>query len=67
MKESLVRAFGMIDSEVLKCSGRAEWPAMLHNLCYIHSAIKLRARFHKAGLNAPNDLLQVGASQFLVS
>lgn len=66
MKESLVRSFSMIDSETFKCSSRSEWPAMLHNICYIHSAIRLRSRFNKAGFNSPDALGSVGTQEFLV-
>lgn len=67
MKETLVRDFSVVDSETLKCSGRNEWPAMLHNLCYIHSAVRLRARYDKAGFNVPYAFDSVGAQELFVS
>lgn len=57
----------MVDTEMLKSSSRSEWPAMLHNLCFIHGAIRLRSRYHRAGFNIPQDLFPVGTQELLVS
>ena len=60
MKDSLVRSFNNFEPDVLKQSGRAEWPAMLHNLCYLHAAVQLRTRYGFGGWNCPSDFQHVG-------
>ncbi|XP_060567478.1 dynein axonemal heavy chain 5-like [Ruditapes philippinarum] len=60
MKDSIVRSFSNFEPDILKQSTRAEWPLMLHNLCYLHAAIQLRTRFGFGGWNNPADFLHIG-------
>ncbi|XP_077863125.1 dynein axonemal heavy chain 5-like [Saccoglossus kowalevskii] len=53
MKDNMIRALCVLDAETLKSSTRTEWPPMIHNLCLLHGAIRLRARFGHAGWNRP--------------
>jgi dynein heavy chain len=67
MKDNLVRAFSTMDPELLRQNNRSEWPALLHNVCYLHAAIKLRARFGRGGWNCPHDFLHIGNNQLQVT
>ncbi|XP_052807484.1 dynein axonemal heavy chain 5-like isoform X7 [Mya arenaria] len=60
MKDSLVRSFSSFEPDILKQSTRAEWPVILHNLCYLHGAIQLRTRFGYGGWNSPADFKHIG-------
>ena len=66
MKETMLRAFSWVDADILKNSSRPEWPVFLHNLCFIHGAVKLRARLGRAGWNCHKDLLQIGNNELFV-
>ncbi|XP_025098007.1 LOW QUALITY PROTEIN: dynein gamma chain, flagellar outer arm-like [Pomacea canaliculata] len=59
MKDSLCRSMSWMEPDILKQSNRAEWPVMLHNLCYLHAAIRLRARFGQGGWNCPADFANI--------
>ncbi|KAL4232681.1 hypothetical protein ACF0H5_007369 [Mactra antiquata] len=61
MKDSLVRSFNNFEPDILKQSSRAEWPVMLHNLCYLHAAIQLRTRYGFGGWNCPSDFHHIGS------
>jgi hypothetical protein len=56
MKENIVRAFNLIESEQFKVSNKVEWPILLHNLAYFHSCLKLRLRYTRYGWNMPSTL-----------
>ena len=56
-----------VDGDLLRASGRLEWPALLHNVCMLHSLLRLRARFGLAGWNKPHDLANVGTASLWVS
>ena len=46
MKDNLLRFFSTVmDSEVVSSSNRPEWLPCLHNICLLHGAINLRAKF----------------------
>ncbi|XP_070190368.1 uncharacterized protein [Littorina saxatilis] len=62
MKDSLVRSMSWMEPDILKQANRSDsqWPAMLHNLCYLHAAIQLRARYGHGGWNVPEDFLNIG-------
>ena len=61
-----MKSFGWLDADVVKQSSRPEWPAVLHNLCYLHGALRLRARFGRGGWNSPLDFLSTGNSDLHV-
>ena len=67
MKENLLRAFSWVDADLLKQSNRTEWAPLLHNICYLHGAIRLRARLGRAGWNQPQDFLRIGNVELFVS
>ncbi|XP_052089132.1 uncharacterized protein LOC127725852 isoform X10 [Mytilus californianus] len=67
MKDSLIRSFNCFDSDILKQSSRQEWAPMLHNLCYVHAAIQLRARFGMSGWNGPKDFSKIGYTELMES
>ena len=46
MKDNLLRFMSThINSDVINTSSRPEWLPCLHNICFLHGAIQLRARF----------------------
>ena len=59
--------FAFKEADILKQSAKPEWPAFLHNLAYLHGAIRLRARFGRGGWNVPTDFRQIGNTEFRVS
>lgn len=66
MKDSLIRSFNSFDSDILKQSSRQEWAPILHNLCYVHAALQLRARFGQSGWNNPKDFSKIGFTELMV-
>ncbi|KAK6187606.1 hypothetical protein SNE40_005595 [Patella caerulea] len=61
MRDSLVRSFSSMEPDILKQANRSEWPIVLHNLCYLHATIQLRARFGQGGWNCPSDFSHIGS------
>ena len=55
-----------MEADILKQSNRSEWSAVLHNLCYCHAAIQLRARFGFGGWNLPHEFLSIGFRELQV-
>lgn len=53
IKEAITRAFSAIDNDLLRHSSKAEWLPLLHNICYVHSALNLRTRYDQAGWDIP--------------
>ncbi|XP_068697910.1 dynein axonemal heavy chain 8-like [Montipora foliosa] len=62
-KDSLQRSLQWVDSDLLRVSSRQEWPALLHNLCMLHSLVRLRSRYGLAGWNKTLDLRHVGTAE----
>uniref|UniRef100_A0A2C9K4Z2 AAA+ ATPase domain-containing protein n=1 Tax=Biomphalaria glabrata TaxID=6526 RepID=A0A2C9K4Z2_BIOGL len=60
MKDFLSRSLTWMEPDILRQSNRPDWPAMLHNLCYLHAAIHLRTRFGGGGWNLPHEFSQIG-------
>ena len=56
MKENMIRGFSWVDHDLLRTASKSEWPALLHNICYLHSCLKLRSRYSKCGWNIPYSL-----------
>lgn len=65
MKDSVLRSFALVDNEQLKASKRQEWPAVLHNLFFLHGVVRLRARFAFAGWNRPESLAMTGEDELM--
>ena len=66
-KDSLQRSLQWVDSDLIRVSSRQEWPALLHNLCMLHSLIRLRTRYGLTGWNKPLDLRNFGTAELWVS
>ena len=66
MKENLLRTFSWLEADTLKQNTRTEWQPFLHNLCFLHGALRLRGRLGRGGWNCPSDFLKIGNSQFHV-
>ncbi|KAJ1151043.1 hypothetical protein NDU88_003830 [Pleurodeles waltl] len=63
IKGGLIQSWRFVDPEVISLSKRPEWPAVLHNMCFLHCAIRLRTEFGKtAGWNY-RDMLQFGCNE----
>ncbi|XP_055889444.1 dynein axonemal heavy chain 8-like isoform X3 [Biomphalaria glabrata] len=60
MKDCLSRSLTWMEPDILRQSNRPDWPAMLHNLCYLHAAVHLRTRFGGGGWNLPHEFSQIG-------
>ena len=70
IKDMLTRCFNQFnytDSDVLRQCSRGEWAPFLHNLCYLHGAVRLRARFGRAGWNKPDDFFNIRFTELFVS
>jgi dynein heavy chain len=50
-KENLIRSFSWVEHENVKASNKPEWALFLHNMCYLHSCLRFRARFARCGWN----------------
>lgn len=66
-KDSLQRSLLWVDGDLLRVSARQEWPALLHNLCMLHSLVRLRTRYGLTGWNKGLDLKNVGTAELWVS
>lgn len=62
-KDSLQRSLQWVDSDLLRVSARQEWPAVLHNICMLHSLVRLRTRYGLTGWNKGLDLMNVGTAE----
>ncbi|XP_078503742.1 dynein axonemal heavy chain 5-like [Lissotriton helveticus] len=63
IKGGLIQSWRFVDPTVLSLSKRPEWPAILHNMCFLHCAIRLRTEFGiTAGWNY-RDMLQFGCTE----
>ena len=70
IKDTLIRCFTQFcysEPDFVKMSSRPEWPPFLHNLCYLHGALRLKARFGRAGWNKPQDFLSLTFTELFVS
>ena len=65
-KDSLQRSLQWVDGDLIRVSIRQEWPALLHNLCMLHSLIRLRTRYGLTGWNKPLDLRNFGTAELWV-
>ena len=67
MKDSMMRCFAAYEADpMMKQTMRVDWPVFLHNLCYLHGSIRLRARLGRGGFNSPQDFLNIGNPDFQV-
>jgi len=55
-------------SEVTRLSEHAEWPAIVHNVTYLHAAVRLRSRLGRAGWNSLSEFQNsLNTEQLMVS
>ena len=66
IRDNLVRSMSLVDSDILGSSSRAEWPAVLHNVCVLHNVVRLRSQYQLVGWNEPN-VINPGALELYVS
>ena len=66
IRDNLVRSMSLVDSDILGSSSRAEWPAVLHNVCVLHNVVRLRSQYQLVGWNAPA-VINPGALELSVS
>jgi hypothetical protein len=68
MKNTLLRAFTASDMpELVKTSSRPDWAAVLHNICFLHGALRLRASLAgRSGWNIPDKLADIGFTELTV-
>ncbi|KAM4043310.1 dynein axonemal heavy chain 5-like isoform 1-T1 [Anomaloglossus baeobatrachus] len=45
IRRGIIRSWKFVNHEVLASSSRPEWPALLHNLCFLHGAIRFRTLY----------------------
>ncbi|XP_029452717.1 dynein gamma chain, flagellar outer arm-like [Rhinatrema bivittatum] len=65
IKGGLIQSWQLVDQETLGQSRQPEWPAILHNLCFLHCAARLRTQYGStAGWNS-RDVLCFGVSEFM--
>lgn len=66
IRDNLVRSMSLVDSDILGSSSRAEWPAVLHNVCVLHNVVRLRSQYQLVGWNEPS-VINPGALELYVS
>ncbi|XP_063775387.1 uncharacterized protein LOC134910927 [Pseudophryne corroboree] len=65
IRRGIIQSWQFIDRETVVISSRPEWPSLLHNLCYLHCAARLRTLFGlSAGWNCP-DTMRFGCSELM--
>ena len=65
MRSSLIYSMVTMDPDQLRQSPRSEWPILVHNLCFLHAAIRLRTRYGTYGWSRPKQLECVSHSDLL--
>ena len=72
VRDSIGHNMAWIDPETLKACNRNEWVPLLHNVCMLHSALRLRHVYGLVGLNKPYEFdfninkLWVSSSDLLI-
>ena len=66
VRDTVVRALLTIDPEIVKTSSRSDWLPTVHNLCFLHASLRLRARYGRSGWNIPSDFLQFSNRELVV-
>ncbi|XP_053567991.1 uncharacterized protein LOC128657631 [Bombina bombina] len=65
IKSGMIHSWQLISHETLGMSTRPEWPVVLHNLCFLHCAIRLRTLYGaSAGWNYPNTM-RLGCTELM--
>ncbi|KAG8582082.1 hypothetical protein GDO81_007910 [Engystomops pustulosus] len=54
IRRGIIHSWKFVNHKVLASSSRPEWPALLHNLCFLHCATRFRTLYgSSAGWNCP--------------
>ncbi|KAM4694307.1 uncharacterized protein O3C94_004765 [Discoglossus pictus] len=65
IKGAMIHSWQFVSPEILSGSTRPEWPAVLHNFCFLHCAIRLRTLYGtSAGWNCPDTML-LGSTELM--
>ncbi|KAM8953036.1 dynein axonemal heavy chain 5-like [Pelodytes ibericus] len=65
MKSGIIHSWQFVSPNTLSLSRRPDWPALLHNFCFMHCATRLRTLFgSSAGWNFPNKM-RFGTTELL--
>ncbi|XP_073531710.1 dynein axonemal heavy chain 5-like [Phyllobates terribilis] len=65
IRRGIILSWKFITHEVLATSSRPEWPPLLHNLCFLHGAIRYRT-LYGGGWNYP-DTMRFGCAELMES
>ncbi|XP_073445808.1 uncharacterized protein [Dendrobates tinctorius] len=65
IRRGIIRSWKFVNHEVLATSSRPEWPPLLHNLCFLHGAIRFRT-LYGGGWNCP-DAMTFGCAELMES
>ncbi|XP_075124385.1 uncharacterized protein LOC142197756 [Leptodactylus fuscus] len=67
LRRGIIHSWKFVNHEMLAASSRPEWPALLHNLCFLHCAIRFRTlNGTSAGWNYP-DAMRFGCAELMES
>ncbi|XP_044146080.1 dynein axonemal heavy chain 5-like isoform X2 [Bufo gargarizans] len=67
IRRGIIYSWKLVNQETLVSSSRPEWPALLHNLCFLHCAIRIRTLYGAlAGWNCP-DAMRFGWAELTES
>ncbi|XP_069830783.1 uncharacterized protein [Dendropsophus ebraccatus] len=67
IRRGFLQSWKFVDPETLASNSRPEWPAILHNLCYMHCAARFRTLYGvSAGWNCP-DTMRFGSGELMES
>uniref|UniRef100_A0A8C5PRN0 Uncharacterized protein n=1 Tax=Leptobrachium leishanense TaxID=445787 RepID=A0A8C5PRN0_9ANUR len=57
IKGGMIQAWRFVSPETLAANRRPGWPALVHNLCFLHCATRMRSLYGtSAGWNCPNTM-----------
>ncbi|XP_077137822.1 dynein axonemal heavy chain 5-like [Ranitomeya variabilis] len=65
IRRGIISSWKLVNHEVLATSSRPEWPPLLHNLCFLHGAIRFRT-LYGGGWNCP-DAMTFGCAELMES
>ncbi|CAH2249077.1 dynein gamma chain, flagellar outer arm-like [Pelobates cultripes] len=65
IRGGIIHSWQFVNHETLTASRCPEWPALLHNFCFLHCAARLRSSYgNSAGWNCPNTMC-FGCTEFM--
>ncbi|XP_066429677.1 uncharacterized protein [Eleutherodactylus coqui] len=67
IRRGIIHSWKFVNHEMLAPSSRPEWLALLHNLCFLHCAIRFRTLYGASeGWNCP-DVMRFGCAELMES